>query len=152
MNVKVNQMKMFQIQHGVLFSGLIYSFLFSLSLFDLMSWLCSSDSEENSPETTPQHKSPARVFLLTGSVFFVCFCFMCLFKCTFFVCQVTKMMKSALKWMMNYTKLWWFILCVSPVYCILETFLMLKCDVSSYISSKLPILCSFLQRKPQKVH
>lgn len=80
------------------------------------------------------------------------FCVMCLLKCTFFVCQVIKKMKSALKWLMNSTKLWWFILCISPVYCILQTFFTLKLDVSSCILSKLPIMRSFLERKPQRVH
>lgn len=117
-------MKIFQIQHGVLFSGLIYLFLYS-NLFDLMFWLCSSDLEEESPQTTPQRKIPARVCLLTGSGFFVLCAYL---NALFFVCQVIKKMKSALKWLMNSTKLWWFIVCISPVYCILQTFFRLKLD------------------------
>lgn len=43
-----------------------------------MSLICSSDSEDNSPETSPQRKSLESVFVLTV---FVCVSYVCLFLC-----------------------------------------------------------------------
>lgn len=56
-------------------------FIPSLSLSlncNAMPLICSTDSEDNSPETSPQRKSLASVFVLTVSV---CVSYVCLFLC-----------------------------------------------------------------------